>query len=135
MAGLVLVDSSVWVEVLAKEGSPYADEIAGMFQGSALVATTGLIVQEVLQGVRMPRELARVSTFLGGLRYLPVLRETHVRAAALHRKLRGIGVTGSTVDLVIAQLAIDHAARLWSLDRHFEDISRAGKLKLWRPPR
>jgi predicted nucleic acid-binding protein len=132
MGARVLVDSSVWIEALRDPSSRCGDALDELLGGAALVVTTGLVAQEVLQGVRDPRQVARVSTFFHALpRTSPDFR-THLRAAALRRKLRARGVNVPTVDLILAQLAIDGRFAVWSLDAHFDDIARGSRLRVHR---
>lgn len=132
MADRILVDTSVWVEVLRDPQSTFADKLADLLAGPIRVCTTGLVQQEVLQGLSIPSQVARVTSMLNALPYLPVNRETHRRAAGLYRKLRLAGVTVPTVDVALAQVALDHGARMWSLDGHFFSIASASRLKLLR---
>jgi predicted nucleic acid-binding protein len=132
MADRVLVDTSVWVEVLRNPSTPLGTVLRELIDGTVRVHTTGLIVQEVLQGTSVPSEGARVSSLMASIPYFPMTRETHLRAAALYRKLRVSGVTVPSIDVALAQLALDQGARLWSLDAHFDAIASASKLKLFR---
>jgi len=103
VAAPVLVDTSVWVEALRPAGRTLS-ALAALLRGAVRAVTSGVVIQEVLQGVRAPRDVARVSNLLRALPYLTVTRDTHLRAAALHRRLRGVGVTTHTVDVLLAQL-------------------------------
>jgi predicted nucleic acid-binding protein len=134
MGARVLVDSSVWVDALVDANSQLAAGVDDLLAAPGRAATTGVVLQEVLQGVRSPRQVAQVATLLGGLTYLPATREVHKRAAALYRNLRARGVTAHTVDVLIAQVALDHGAAVWSLDRHLADIAGVTRLRLYRPP-
>jgi len=130
MTDRVLVDASVWVDVLRDPASRYADRIAQLMRAPSHMVTTGVIVQEVLQGRMPPRQLARVSVLLVGLPRVSPSYETHERAAALSRRLRTKGVTTHTVDVLLAQLAMEHDLSICSLDRHFVHIARVSKLRL-----
>lgn len=132
MAG-VLVDTSVWVDVLRDRNSALGGEIASLLGGPVRIVTTGLVVQEVLQGVSVPRQVAQVATLFVRLRYLSPSRPTHQRAASLYRKLRTRGITVPSVDVLLAQLALDHGVRIWSLEGHFAAIASASKLRLHHP--
>lgn len=129
MADLVLVDASVWIDSLGEPGSAVSAGVRDL----EWPRTTGLIVQEVLQGVRSTSVLARVGSLLARVPALSATRETHTRAAALHRTLRSRGITAGTIDVLLAQLAVDNGARLWTLDEDFTAIAKHSKLRLYKP--
>jgi predicted nucleic acid-binding protein len=131
---LVLVDTSVWVDALRDPNSPAGAGVSDLLSGSAGVVTAGLVIQEVMQGLRVPSQIARVSTLLCGLPCLRVGRDTHLKAATLYRKLRGRGLTIPTVDVLLAVAAIEHGVRLWSNDTHFALIAQAARLRLYGAP-
>jgi predicted nucleic acid-binding protein len=80
-------------------------------------ATAGIIVQEFLEGFRT-RELDVVRRALGDFVHLDVPSyPTHEAAAALHRRARRRGLTASTVDALIVQLALEHELPLLTRDR------------------
>jgi hypothetical protein len=128
---MVLVDSSVWIDYFRGVSSATADALDGMLGGSAGVATTGIVLQEVLQGTRSDRDYQLYRARLARLPYLPAGRMTHRAAASLYRKLRARGVTVPSIDALIAAVCVDSGARLLTNDRtHFEAIARVSKLKL-----
>ena len=129
----ILVDTSVWVDVLRNRAAVVAPTLRALMVGVVRVFTTGLVIQEVLQGAVVPSQAARISTMLSSLPYASATRETHLRAAALYRKLRAAGVTVPSIDVTLAQLALDLRARVWSLDDHFVAIASASKLKIFKP--
>jgi predicted nucleic acid-binding protein len=88
-----------------------------------LVVTTGLVIQELLQGFQGPK--AR-KTIIKEFSLLPVLTpevEDHVDAAELRNRCRRKGVQIGTIDALIAQLCIRHELRLLTTDRDFEMMS------------
>ncbi len=134
MGGRVLVDSSVWVEALRDVPSACGDELDRLLLGGAAVVTTGLVVQEVLQGIRALRDCARVSSLFASLTRVNPEFGTHLRAANLYRKLRSRGISVPTIDVLLAQIAMDLRLRVWTLDGHFRQISSASKLRLHGAP-
>ena len=87
---------------------------------------TGSIYQEVLQGVSSEREFERVSEYLGSQTFYhpaePV--ESYAEAARMYFDCRRAGLTvRSSIDCLIARLAIEHGLTLLHDDRDFEKIS------------
>ena len=92
---------------------------------------TGIILQEVLQGIRNSHSLELTSKLI---RRLPVLSpgvSTHLQAAELFKELRRKGNPLSTVDVLIAALAIEHRTPLFTLDANFKKIAKHTSLELF----
>ena len=88
------------------------------------VLTTGLVLQELLQGFSGPQ--ARQS-IVDRFRHLPMLvptREDHVQAAELGNQCRRKGVQVGTIAALIAQLCVHHELTLLTADRDFEHMAR-----------
>lgn len=115
----VLVDTSVWVDFLNGHQSRHAEALALLIRDEADVVTCGLIVAEVLQGLRDPKSLTTIERHFREMDWLtPQEPETYVGAADLFRRLRSRGITvRSTIDCVIANLAARHDALILSKDR------------------
>ena len=129
----VLVDTSVWSLALRRTPASSAPEV--MILGRCLeiqdvVVTTGLVIQELLQGFHGPAQRKRI---LREFRVLPVIMpevEDHVEAAALRNHCRRRGVQVGTIDALLAHLSIRHGLRLLTVDRDFEAVARHCPLSL-----
>jgi predicted nucleic acid-binding protein len=115
----VLVDTSAWVDFFNGHPSPEADALAHLIGEEADVLTCGLIVAEVLQGLRRPKTRTSIERHFLDMEWLtPREPETYIEAANLYRELRSRGVTiRSTIDCLIAQLANEGNVLLLSKDR------------------
>lgn len=90
----------------------------------------GVILAEVLQGIREDREYRKTKAYLDNLIYLDLPRKVYLGAADIYRSLRAGGVTiRNTVDCLIAAVCIEHDAILLHNDRDFEAISRRFPLR------
>jgi hypothetical protein len=122
----VLVDTSVWSLALRRTPSSSAPEVAVLGQCLArqdVIVTTGLVIQELLQGFHGPAQRRRI---LAEFRVLPVLMpevEDHVEAAALRNHCRRRGVQVGTIDALLARLSIRHGLQLLTADRDFEAMA------------
>ena len=128
----VLVDTSAWVDFFNGHPSPEAEALTRLIREEADVLTCGVVVAEVLQGLRKSKTLTKIEQHLLGMEWLtPREPETYVEAANLYRHLRSKGVTiRSTIDCVIAQLADEHDVLLLSKDRDLRLIIESGLLDL-----
>jgi predicted nucleic acid-binding protein len=89
-----------------------------------LVVTTGLILQELLQGFH---GTAARKAILRDFSLLPVVTpdlEDHIEAAELRNRCRRKGMQVGTIDALIARLCIRHELRLLTTDRDFTAMAR-----------
>jgi predicted nucleic acid-binding protein len=127
---VILVDTSIWIELLnGRLGSRISEEELLNF------ATCGPVVQEVLQGMRNdPVGDAFRDAFLA----LPMLSDPlpsalFLSAAGIYQLGRARGYTiRSSVDCLIAAIAIENRAPVWHKDRDFEEIARYTALRTRR---
>ena len=86
-------------------------------------ALTGVVVTEILQGLR--RDILRVERYLSQWDLLePRGFHTYREAANLFRLARATGFTVTTIDALIAAIALEHSASVFTLDKDFSRIAR-----------
>jgi predicted nucleic acid-binding protein len=124
----VLVDTSAWVEFLNGHPSPVRDNVVRLLNGEDDVCTCGVIVAEVLQGLRRGRGREEIEDLLTQMTFLEAVgMAPYVRAAELYRSLRRRGVTvRSTIDCLIAVLAEENECALLARDRDLVAILASG---------
>ena len=126
---MVLVDTSVWSLALRDRGGPIVEKLEKNIERGR-VTLLGIIVQEVLQGIRRERDARAVAKKLEPFPLLQLSREDHAAAADLHRACARRGVTVATIDCHIASAAMRHDCWLLTADGDFEQIARVATLKL-----
>ena len=117
---MLLIDSSVWID--AQHGkTTAATRFVDSRDDAEEIATTGVIFQEVLQGIRTQSQYERMRQVLWSLLILePRELSTYEVAAQLYRAARAAGFTiRSSSDCLIAALALEHGALLVHNDRDF----------------
>lgn len=132
-AVMILLDTSALIEFLNRTGSVVDTAVEAFIANNTDVAIADIVLTEVLQGIRNEREYREV---LASLRSLPILvlknHDSYIEAANLYRKCRTKGLTiRSTIDLLIAQTAIENDAALLHNDRDFEAIASVSSLRLY----
>jgi predicted nucleic acid-binding protein len=130
----LFVDTSVWSLALRRDGpgnDPHVAALNHALRDGDPVITTGLVLQELLQGFAGPKSRDQVLRHFAALPFLVPDREDHVAAAALRNLCRRAGVESGTIDALIAQLCIRHNLTLLSADQDFEHIARHSDLKVW----
>jgi predicted nucleic acid-binding protein len=133
----LLVDTSVWSLALRRDGPPDVPEVRALrdaLAGGEIVATTGVILQELLQGVVPERARTQIVEMFAALEYYTPSREDHVAAAGVRRTLRAVGVQVGTIDALIAHLAMAGGHRLLTTDNDFRAAAGHISLQLWRAP-
>jgi predicted nucleic acid-binding protein len=131
-----LVDTSVWVDFFNGHPSRQAETLAHLIHEEADLVTCGLIVSEVLQGLRQAKSRVNIERHFREMDWLsPKEPDTYIEAAELFRRLRARGITiRSTTDCVIANLAAHHDALILSKDRDLTLIVESKLLTLRSMP-
>jgi len=102
-----------------------------MIEESEPFALTGVVVAEVLQG--LTRDSGRIEGVLAQWDSLePRGFETYRSAAAIYRAARARGVSLTTIDTLIAAVALEHGASVFTLDQDFSRIARITGLSVYR---
>lgn len=130
----VFVDTSVWSLALRRDRPERGGEVAflaGALESGEAVFTTGLVLQELLQGFRGARARERMLERFSVLPFLVPDREDHVRAAELRNAGRRRGVQIGTIDALLAELCIRHELTLLTTDADFARVARLHPLRLW----
>jgi predicted nucleic acid-binding protein len=128
--GRVLVDSSVWIDFFSPQPGAAGRELRRMITAAEPVLLTGIVVAEILQG--LVRDMAAIEKFLGQWDLIePSGFRTYVRAAELYREARSHALTLTTVDALIATLAIENRVRLFTLDKDFARLARWAPLEIY----
>jgi len=128
---VVLIDTSIWIDFFQYPVSPQADRLADLIREHNRAVLCGIILQEVLQGIRDNKSHAATKERLTKLPYLNMSKEIHLAAASLYRSLRVKGITVPSADTSIAALAIFNRIPLYTKDDHFSLITKFSRLELY----
>lgn len=130
----LLVDTSVWSLAFRRDrppALPVVDALARALEGGEQVVTTGLVLQELLQGFRGARARERIIDRFGALPLLVPDRDDHVAAADVRTTCRRRGVQIGTIDALLVQLCIRHELTMLTADEDFTRIAAHHPLRLW----
>ena len=130
----LLVDTSVWSLAFRRdaEASTQAVEVLrSALEGADQVFTTGLVLQELLQGFAGPKARSQLIERFAALAFLQPDREDHIEAAEVRNTCRRNGVQIGTIDAVLIQLCLRHDLVMLSTDNDFRSASRHVKFRLW----
>jgi predicted nucleic acid-binding protein len=131
----LFVDTSVWSLALRRDAPAPIPAVTAL--SHALVAgdpvfTTGLVLQELLQGFRGARAHDQIVGRFAMLPFVTPERRDHIEAAELRDACRQRGVQIGTIDALLAQLCIRHELVLLTTDSDFERIAEGHGLRLLR---
>ena len=132
------MDTSVWSLALRRDVASAAPEVRalrGALEGGDTIVTTGLILQELLQGFSGPRARKGIIERFTALPLLAPDRQDHVDAAELRNRCRRAGVQLGTIDALLAQLCIRHELALLTTDNDFVRAAVHCPLRVWKQDR
>jgi predicted nucleic acid-binding protein len=132
----LFVDTCVWSLAMRRDAPSPVPEVNGLvraIEAGEAILTTGLVLQELLQGFSGPRDRGRIVDRFAALPLLVADRRDHVDAAELRNRCRRGGVQIGTIDALLAQLCIRHDLTMLTTDGDFRMLSRHFPLKLWTP--
>lgn len=130
---MIVVDTSVWIDVLNENGTPQSVRCVDLIEGGAPVALTDVILTELLQGMRSERDAQLLER---RLRAFPILRldgvDDFVLAAELYRAARRAGVTiRKTLDCLIAAPCVRTGAPILHADSDFDLLASCTPLRVY----
>ncbi len=130
----LFVDTSVWSMALRRDAPADQPEVArlrrALEQGES-VFTTGLVLQELIQGFSGPQAADAIIGRLSALPFITPDREDHINAAQLRNACRRSGVQVGTIDALLAQLCSRFELTMLTTDQDFRHLARVHPLTLW----
>jgi predicted nucleic acid-binding protein len=132
----LFVDTSVWSLALRRDAAgdeQTVERLRSALESGEGVFTTGLVLQELLQGFHGPKAHDAIVERFGSLPLLLPDRTDHIEAAGLRTACRRKGIQVGTIDALLAQLCRRHDLVMLSTDRDFESIGQVVGLRLWAP--
>ena len=133
---MILVDTSAWIEFLRATGSPTHRALQGFLKEGQLLATTEVVIMEVMAGARDDDHMDRLTRLLLGHELLVLHGLSDFEGAArLYRHCRQRGDTiRSLTDCLIATVAIREGVAVLHVDRDYGVIARHSELKVHPVP-
>jgi predicted nucleic acid-binding protein len=126
---LILVDTSVWIDFFSSSPGRAGDELRRLIEEVEPFALTGVVVTEILQG--LTRDVHRMERYLSLWEMLePRGFSTYREASTISRLARSRGISLTTIDTLIAAIALEHHASVFSLDKDFSRVARITALRL-----
>ena len=133
----LFVDTSVWSLAFRRDApgdTPEPGRLREALASREAVYTTGIVLQELLQGFRGPTARDAILERFASLPMIVPDRDDHVAAADIRNTCRRHGVQLGTIDALLARLCLHHDLELLSADGDFLHAARHTPLRIWRPP-
>lgn len=130
---MVLVDSSVWIEALRREGRLDVKLALESFLEEYEAAWCGPVKLEVLGGARA-QDRDKLDAHFSCIPYFQMNDTAWESAKKLAWRLRDRGCVTPWNDVLIAALSVEADCRIYAVDKHFELMRDAGAgIRLYRP--
>ena len=127
---MVIVDTTVWVDFFADRAEPHVAALEASIKQRDDVCICGIILTEVLQGIRKEKDYKKTKDLLDKLIFLPMTHASFIKAAEIYRSLRRKGITiRKPVDCMIASVAIEYDVPVLHNDSDFDLIEKYRGLK------
>lgn len=126
---MLLVDTSVWVQVFARPARLNLLSVGDFDE----IVTCLPVVQEVLQGFRDETAFRKAREAMIALPIVesPIRDEVILQAVDLYRSARRAGLTvRSSVDCLIAACALRHQLTVFHYDRDFTALAQVSPLEV-----
>jgi len=123
---MVLIDTSVIINYLKNIEDPFSNALNILIENHYPIGINDFIYQEVLQGAKSQKEYEILKKYLSNFHFYQLKgKDSFEKAAMMNVICRQKGITiRSTVDLLIAQTAIDNEVMLLANDSDFVNLAK-----------
>ena len=130
---MVLVDSSVWIEALRRDGNLHVKLALENLLEEYEATFCGPVKLEVLGGAR-GQDREKLEAHFGCIPYFHMKDSAWDAAKKIAWRLRDRGCNPPWNDVLIATLSVLADCRIYSVDKHFEMMRAAGAgILLYQP--
>ncbi len=130
---MILVDTSILIDYFRGVENKAIQSFNTILDKNLPFGINHLIYLEVLQGSRTEKDYKTLKKYLDTQVFYELKngKDSYAEAAQMYLKLRKKGVTVSTIDCLIAMVAIENELFLLHNDKDFTRISNHFPLKIW----
>jgi predicted nucleic acid-binding protein len=132
----LFVDTSVWSLAFRRDqaqSEPAVGRLRQALAGGEALFSTGLVLQELLQGFSGPKARDAIIARFAALPLLVPDREDHIAAAEMRNACRRAGVQIGTIDALLARLCTRHELEMLTTDHDFDRMVAQVGLTVWHP--
>jgi tRNA(fMet)-specific endonuclease VapC len=121
MSTKIIVDTSVWIEFFRSGDSPNTLHLKRLLREERVILQ-GLVLAEVIQGIKTQKESGIVKRALQKLPYIEMTREVWEKAGEISASLLRKGITIPLSDVIVASCAVSEDMEVFTLDSHYKKI-------------
>ena len=130
----LLVDTSVWSLAFRRDAEAQVPEVLALrnaLLGTNQVFSTGLVLQELLQGFSGPKARDSIVERFAAFAFVEPDRQDYIDAAEVRNICRRRGVQIGTIDALLIQLARRYDLAILTTDNDFKLASLHIPFRLW----
>jgi predicted nucleic acid-binding protein len=118
---MVLIDTCAWIDFFKSRTGELGNNATSLIELNQ-AAITGVVIAELLQGVKHEKENQRLRVLLSSIHYLPTEDSDWMNAGKLAAQLRAKGLTLPLTDVLIATVALRNQVSVLTIDKHFQHL-------------
>ncbi|UCE22276.1 MAG: PIN domain-containing protein [Candidatus Aminicenantes bacterium] len=119
----ILIDTSVWIEYFRNKSSPVAEKVDRILDEND-VYVPKIVIAELMQGAKSTKELSIIGDFIEAFNVVDQRDDTWIKAGRLSYNLKKKGKKIHLLDCYIAVIARENGCKIFTLNRHFQDIKK-----------
>lgn len=117
---LYSIDTSCWIPFFRGKKGPVTDKVRSLLQDSEVdIGVDGIVLAELLQGVKTKKERSQLQHYLSGLPLLKTKKDIYIKAGKMNAALRRKGISVPITDAIITATALTYGAVVITIDEHF----------------
>jgi len=116
----VLVDTCVWIEFF-RSYSETGEEVESLIKSNS-VWVCGVILFELVQGIKSKAEKSKIQNILSSLNYVKMPSSLWQKAGELSAFLKSSGLNIPMSDILISAVALEYNLSVFTVDKHLKHI-------------
>lgn len=118
---MVLIDTCAWIDFFKSRTGELGNKVASLIEVNQ-AAITGVVIAELLQGVKHEKENQRLRVLLSSIHYVSTDDIDWTKAGQLAAQLRAKGLTLPLTDVLIAAVVQRNQVSVLTIDKHFHHL-------------
>ncbi len=126
----ILIDTSVWIEYFQNKSSTITEKVDRILDEDK-VCVPKIVIAELMRGAKSTKELSIIGDFIEAFNVIDKSEDTWIKAGRLSYNLKKKGKKIHLLDCYIAVIAQENGCKIFTLNRHFQDIKKIIDISLF----